>query len=369
MPKISELAAGTTATGAEKAAVVQSGVTVRLTLAEFPVSTATTAALAAKQGLDATLTALAALDSTAGLLTQTAADTFTKRTLTGTANEITVTNGSGAAGAPTVSLPSALTFTGKTITGGTFTSTGTINGNTLTAGTWVLTGGAAKTLTFSNTLTLAGTDGTTMTFPSTSASIARTDAANTFVGNQTLSGLTASSAVATDGSKVLVSVTNTGTGNNVLATSPTITKPNIVGTTTNDSAATGSIGEPLETVLLQASAVTLTSNTGLDIVTLSLSAGDWEVSGSIGFLPGATTSFTVLHGSWSTTANTTNTTIGRYFQHASPAYVPTAIPMAYAVPTYRFSLSSTTTVRLVGLAVFTSTAPTAFGIIRARRVW
>ncbi len=46
---------------------------------------------------------------------------------------------------------------------------------------------AGKTLTASNTLTLAGTDGTTETFPSTSATIARTDAANTFTGVQTLS--------------------------------------------------------------------------------------------------------------------------------------------------------------------------------------
>jgi len=38
-----------------------------------------------------------------------------------------------------------------------------------------------------------------------------------------IAGLTASSAVATDASKNLVSVTNTGTGSNVLATSPTIT--------------------------------------------------------------------------------------------------------------------------------------------------
>jgi hypothetical protein len=45
---------------------------------------------------------------------------------------------------------------------------------------------SGKTATVSNTLTLAGTDGTTMTFPSTSATIARTDAANTFTGNQTL---------------------------------------------------------------------------------------------------------------------------------------------------------------------------------------
>jgi len=44
-----------------------------------------------------------------------------------------------------------------------------------------------KTLTVSNILTLAGTDSTTMTFPTTSATIARTDAAQTFTGAQTFS--------------------------------------------------------------------------------------------------------------------------------------------------------------------------------------
>lgn len=47
---------------------------------------------------------------------------------------------------------------------------------------------SGKVLTVSNTLTLAGTDDTTMTFPSTSATVARTDAANTFTGTQTFSG-------------------------------------------------------------------------------------------------------------------------------------------------------------------------------------
>lgn len=44
-----------------------------------------------------------------------------------------------------------------------------------------------KVFNVSNSLTLAGTDGTTMTFPATSATIARTDAANTFTGTQTFS--------------------------------------------------------------------------------------------------------------------------------------------------------------------------------------
>lgn len=63
----------------------------------------------------------------------------------------------------------------------------TINGNTFTTGTYTLTGVAGKTLTFNKSITLEGTDATTMTFPTTSATIARTDAAQTFTGVQTLS--------------------------------------------------------------------------------------------------------------------------------------------------------------------------------------
>lgn len=73
------------------------------------------------QAHDATLDALAAYN-TSGLLTQVAPDNFVGRTAVGTANEITVTNGNAVSGNPTWSLPPALNFTSKTVTGGTFAS-------------------------------------------------------------------------------------------------------------------------------------------------------------------------------------------------------------------------------------------------------
>jgi hypothetical protein len=64
----------------------------------------------------------------------------------------------------------------------------------------------------------------------------------TFITDTTHSYLTASSAVATDANKKLVSVTNTGSGSNVLATSPTIATPNITGDTILAADATPSNG-------------------------------------------------------------------------------------------------------------------------------
>lgn len=60
-----------------------------------------------------------------------------------------------------------------------------------------------------------------------------------------LSGLTASSAVATDGSKNLVSVANTGSGSNVLANSPTLVTP-ALGTPTA-AVLTNATGLPIST--------------------------------------------------------------------------------------------------------------------------
>ena len=86
-----------------------------------PLNCAAPGATSAVQAWDADLDALAALGSN-GMIVRTGPGAVAARTITGTANEISIANGDGVAGNPVASLPSALTFTGKTITGGTFDS-------------------------------------------------------------------------------------------------------------------------------------------------------------------------------------------------------------------------------------------------------
>jgi hypothetical protein len=90
---------------------------------------------------------------------------------------------------------SAVTIADTTgdITGGKY------NGLTVstTTGTFTLTN--AKTLAVQNTLTLAGTDSTTMTFPTTSATVARTDAGQTFTGAQVVQAAATQDAIQLSG--------------------------------------------------------------------------------------------------------------------------------------------------------------------------
>lgn len=100
-----------------------------------------------------------------------------------------------------------------------------------TNSSWIAAGGTG-TVTSVSVTTANGVSGTVATATTTPA-ITLTLGAITPSAVQ-VSGLTASSAVATDASKNLVSVTNTGTGNNVLAVSPALT-----GTPTAPTQATG----------------------------------------------------------------------------------------------------------------------------------
>lgn len=120
---------------------------------------------------------LAAVEALAasGLAARTGADTWAARTLTGTAAELTVTNGDGVSGNPTISIPTAVTFTGKTVTGGTFsgpTMSGTIAGTPTASGVWTY----SSTPVFSADIALGGTGDRYIGF-SSGANAVRFDAA------------------------------------------------------------------------------------------------------------------------------------------------------------------------------------------------
>lgn len=139
----------------------------------------------------------------------------------------------------------------------------------------------------------------------------------------------------------------------------------VTGTKTNDAAAAGQVGEDVQSVIASGSAVSATTATALNMTSISLTAGDWDVDCNVATVTGGTTVVaTLLAGINTTTA--TLPTAGLY----SIVYPPTTAGIAPTVmsPRERLSLSTTTTVFCVAKAIFSTSTLTVYGIMEARRV-
>lgn len=140
------------------------------------------------------------------------------------------------------------------------------------------------------------------------------------------------------------------------------------GTNTNDAAAAGYVGEVITSTIAVGSAVSLTTGVQANVTSISLTAGDWDVSGVVLMDSGATTNITRVTAGTSSTSATADVTKG-YYSHIHSGYVPGGGQFrAMPLNTSRFSLSGTTTIYLVALANFTVSTCTAYGTISARRV-
>lgn len=186
------------------------------------------------------------------------------------------------------------------------------------------------------------------------------NSAGTALGFQTMAG---------DATLSGGAITVTKTNGSVFTAASVALAGQLPATITNDNAATGLLGEYVESVVLTGSAVSLTTATAKTITSISLTAGDWDIDGIVNFNSGLTTNIIKTQGSLSLTTNTVDATPGR---DTTMLYNGLATGVAdhvsQPIPNYRLSLASTTTVFLVGFANFTISTLTGYGIIRARRV-
>jgi hypothetical protein len=210
-----------------------------------------------------------------------------------------------------------------------------------------------KTLTASNSITLAGADSTTMTFPGTSASVARTDAGQTFTGTNTfssapvVSALTASKPVFTDSSKGL---TSTGT----LATDQggtgqtSYTAGDLVYYATGTAFTKLAIGASTTILTSSGSAPQWTAASGVTIGTATNLAGGaagsvpyQTGSGATSFLSIGTANF-VLTSTGSAPTWTANTGTGSVVRATSPTLTTPVLGAATATSINGLTVSTTT---------------------------
>jgi hypothetical protein len=139
------------------------------------------------------------------------------------------------------------------------------------------------------------------------------------------------------------------------------------GTATNDSANAGNVGELISnTAALGGTSVI--STTPLNITSISLTAGNWDVSGVVYYSPATSTNYTILQASTNTTTATIDATPGNFGEVSTAGLTDPSNVISVSTGIKNYSFASTTTVFLTAEAVFTVSTMAAGGGIRARRV-
>lgn len=151
----------------------------------------------------------------------------------------------------------------------------------------------------------------------------------------------------------------------------TASRGQLPGTTTNDNAVAGNIGEYIQSVISQAAAISLTSVTATNITSITLTAGDWDINGTIDVATNGTTKIISIDASISNTSATIDVSPDRrsfLTYGSSTGLVPGATVLVVPINTTRVSIATSTTFYLVTTGQFNSGTLSGFGFIRARRV-
>lgn len=144
----------------------------------------------------------------------------------------------------------------------------------------------------------------------------------------------------------------------------------ITGVVTVSDAAAGYIGEVLSSVVLVGSQVSLTSTIVSNVTSLALTAGDWEVSGTVAFNPAGTTTVSHVSAGINTTSATLQTVPDANGLPTATvtATLTTGAAQRLNLTPERINVATTTTVYLVAQSTFGVSTMGAYGVIRARRV-
>jgi hypothetical protein len=141
----------------------------------------------------------------------------------------------------------------------------------------------------------------------------------------------------------------------------------VIGVATNSSAPAGIVGEYISSTVLVGSAVALSTGTPANVTSISLTAGDWDVWGSVAFNPAGTTTITAESGGINTVTGTLPTSPGGGGFVSLAGGFTTGAGDTLPVGSTRLSLPATTTVYLVAQAAFAISTMGAYGFLGARR--
>lgn len=141
----------------------------------------------------------------------------------------------------------------------------------------------------------------------------------------------------------------------------------IIGTTTNNNAAAGSVGELFQAVIPNGSAISVTNVTIFDLASFTLQPGDYDMWANIVFVSASgLTTFNVGQAWTSSTSMTAVDPSITSYLTLSPSTVMSSNISLNTVP-QRVTISSPTNYYVSGIAAFATAALTACGGIYARR--
>lgn len=145
----------------------------------------------------------------------------------------------------------------------------------------------------------------------------------------------------------------------------------VVGTNTNNNAATGIVGE-FVSANPSVDVTPGSSGTVVNFTSISLTAGDWEVDGTVSLATGGTSAISQLSAFVTLTSATIDSAAqGAFFQDLRGSYNASSTYL-FPVGTRRISIGSTTTVYLAGTIVYSVLGGAVFNhngiVLRARRV-